>query len=532
VTEPHSAVGSTEGVSILIVDDRRENLVALEAALGDLGYALVTATSGYEALKHCLEREFAAILLDVQMPGLDGFETAKLIRAREKTRDTPIIIITAITEDERFALRGYEAGALDFIFKPVNTDVLRAKLSVFAQLWRRKQLERHEAELAQARLELEKDRRFAVIRSGIERQYKDLVEGIEHGLVWIADPVTWACTFMSPRAEVLLGHPHARLGEAGFWERHLHPDDRASTLEAFGRVARSGSPERLEHRLLRPDGSVIWLNTSVRLALRHDDTPVEELRGLSIDVTHMKQTEAALREAVRTRDEFLSVASHELRTPLTPLALQMQGFLRLADRGALAEIAPEKLRRMLVVSNAQVDRLSRLVDDLLDVGRLAEGMLDLRLSEFDLVEAAAGVIEQFRHQLLEAGLTVQLVAGAPVAGRWDRVRIERVLVNLLTNVAKYAAGKPCDVEVTCDRERARLAVTDRGPGVPAADADRIFGRFERAVSGRHYGGLGLGLFISRQIVEMHAGTLACESGPDGHGARFVMDVPLWCGSDA
>ncbi len=228
----------------------------------------------------------------------------------------------------------------------------------------------------------------------------------------------------------------------------------------------------------------------------------------------------AAQAAVQVREEFLSIAGHELRTPLTSLKLQLQLFARTLAPGVHEQLAPR-----LAVMGRQVGRLESLVTSLLDVGRLSAGRLELELGEVDLGALAREVLERLADVFAQAGCEVHLEAGGPVRGWWDAQRVDQVLVNLLTNAAKYGAGKPVWVRVEEGAGGARLTVRDEGIGIPTEALPRLFRRFERAASGREYGGLGLGLYISRQLVEAMGGGLRVDSRP-GEGATFTLELPL------
>ncbi len=226
--------------------------------------------------------------------------------------------------------------------------------------------------------------------------------------------------------------------------------------------------------------------------------------------------------AVRLRDDFLSIAGHELRTPLTALQLQLQGLVRNVKKPVLPTTAD--LVERLEKASGHVARLERLINELLDVGRITTGRMAMQREEMDLSALAREVVERFADDSERAHAPIALAAPAPVVGRWDRLRLDQVLTNLIANAMKYGAGKPIDVEVARQGERAVLRVRDRGIGIGVADQERIFGRFERAVSERHFGGLGLGLWIARQIVEAHGGTIAVRSMP-GAETLFTVELP-------
>jgi signal transduction histidine kinase len=237
------------------------------------------------------------------------------------------------------------------------------------------------------------------------------------------------------------------------------------------------------------------------------------------EIAH-RQKEA--REAVRLRDEFLSVASHELKTPLTSLKLRVQGLIDQAP--PVADPAEAlRLHKSFDLAERQVRRLEKLINSLLDVSRIAIGRFPLQCEEVDLVSMVHNVVGQFSAEIARSGADILLDLPAHARGHWDPLRLEQVVVNLLSNALKYGAGKPIEIAVRCDDDTAFLTVRDHGIGIDAADQRRIFERFERAVS-LNYGGLGLGLHIAREIVVAHHGTIHVES-ERGQGAAFVVAIP-------
>jgi signal transduction histidine kinase/integral membrane sensor domain MASE1 len=230
-------------------------------------------------------------------------------------------------------------------------------------------------------------------------------------------------------------------------------------------------------------------------------------------------------EAVRARDEFLSIASHELKTPLTTLQAQIQFLLQTIRKGAGASIPLEQFARILDTAERQGKRFASLIEELLDVSRIVAGRFALELEHVDLAQLVRSVLASFETEVARSGSPVTLTLGAPVVGRWDRLRLEQVVANLLSNAVKYGAGRPIEVNLEADGGSVRLTLRDRGIGIAPEDQARIFERFERAVSGQHYGGLGMGLYITRQIVEAHGGSIQVESEGPGKGATFVVRLP-------
>ncbi len=244
----------------------------------------------------------------------------------------------------------------------------------------------------------------------------------------------------------------------------------------------------------------------------------QQLRAAERAAVEERNRTQQAQEALRVRDEFISVAAHELRTPLTALHLKLQGLERHV-RGTGTKEA-----QRLEAAVRQAERLARLIDRLLDVSRISQGKLEMSREPFDMVELVRQVIDDFREPAAQAQTPLELDAPASLQGSWDRLRMEQVLVNVLSNAVKYGAGKPIRVKLGGDERRVRIEVSDRGIGISSADLDRIFGRFERASSLRHYGGLGLGLYITRHIVEGHGGTISAASTL-GEGSTFTVELP-------
>ncbi len=241
---------------------------------------------------------------------------------------------------------------------------------------------------------------------------------------------------------------------------------------------------------------------------------------------HRAQLYEEARKAIEVRDEFLSIASHELRTPLTPLKLQFQGLARQVRKHDGANLSYDKILKIVESSDKQVNRLANLIDDLLDVSRISSGRLTLSPEAFNLAEMVEEVVSNYSHQFKAADSVVSFGDLQPVVGYFDKVRIEQVLINLLTNASKYAPGKPIHIDLTEKNNIVRLVVRDEGPGIAKENHTRIFDRFERVRDRDNVGGLGLGLYISKQIVEAHKGKIKVESELH-QGSSFIVELPLY-----
>jgi signal transduction histidine kinase len=231
-----------------------------------------------------------------------------------------------------------------------------------------------------------------------------------------------------------------------------------------------------------------------------------------------------LEEAVNARDALISIASHELRTPLAAMQLHLDLMTRALLKNPDQECAPDRMLAKLATFERQIGRLSRLIDHMLDVSRITGGRLELALEEVDLAAMARDVAGRFDEVLQRAGCSVTVQAAAPVVGSWDRLRIEQIVSNLLSNAAKYGSGHPIDIQVDGDGETARLSVRDHGMGIRPEDQARIFERFERLIAGRDAPGFGLGLWIVRQVVEGLRGQIRVTSEV-GAGATFIVELP-------
>jgi signal transduction histidine kinase len=230
-----------------------------------------------------------------------------------------------------------------------------------------------------------------------------------------------------------------------------------------------------------------------------------------------------LTEALRARDEFLSIASHELKTPLTALQLQVQSLLRSLRRERADNPSAERVAGKLATVERQVGRLTGLINILLDVSNIMAGRLRMRLEQVDLAEVTRDIVAHLREPVSDAGSTIELTADAPVIGLWDKHRVEGIVTNLLSNAIKYGCGKPIHVSVQATGNSARIEVRDQGIGIAASDHARIFERFERAVP-EQYGGMGMGLWIVRQTAEALGGTVMVKSNI-GEGATFTVELP-------
>jgi signal transduction histidine kinase/DNA-binding response OmpR family regulator len=326
-------VSTPEPATILLVDDQPANLFAMQQTLTAPGYELVLAESGEKALAYLLRGACAAILLDVSMPGMDGYEVARLVRRNPRTRNIPIVFVTAMAQDERDVLGGYECGAIDYLVKPIRPEVLRSKVAGLVALYRAQQEIRRQAELLreherlQHRHELaELELRFLQRQQAAQRRYQTVVDGLSRAVAFVLDPETLVPRLVSPGARDLLGVDAEWWSAAARpWVVRIHPEDRGRFVEVVRALAAGAPATRLGHRMLGPQGRTVWVETSLRL-IHGEEPSSSELHGLSTDVT----------DAVLAREDegFLSRASAELAG-----SLDVASTLRTAARLPVPELA-------------------------------------------------------------------------------------------------------------------------------------------------------------------------------------------------
>ncbi len=544
--------GLADPINILIVDDEPVNLTVLETVLQDPGYKLVRAESADQALLALMAQEFALLILDVRMPSLTGFELAALIKQRKKTEQIPIIFLTAYYNEDQHVLEGYSTGAVDYLHKPINATVLRSKVGIFANLYRQaRELERINRRLGEEATERrEAQRELQELNRTLEQRVKartaDLVERTRvlesaqqqlragaaqfQGLADAAPGFIWSTdahgrfTFMSRRFELFTGLSLDQLRED--WQRVLHPEDSEAATRQFLAAIRDHSPLSGRVRLRRADGVYRWIESSAVPLLDQQAEPAASFRGLigmSMDNSDLVSAEQALREADQRKDEFLATLAHELRNPLAPVRNAVQ-ILRTQEGAGPAA------RKLQDIIDRQIGQMARIVDDLLDVSRISQGKLELRRGRVTLqqiiqsaVETSGPLIDQNDHQLEVVLPEKSLVLDA------DLTRLSQVFANLLNNAAKFteASGR---IKLVAEEDGAEVvvSVSDSGVGIPGEQMARLFELFSQGQGAPHRlgGGLGIGLSLVKQLVELHHGRVTGHSGGLGLGSEFTVRLPL------
>jgi CheY-like chemotaxis protein len=562
---------AVEKVSILVVDDLPEKLLVIETILEDLGQKLVVVRSGADALREVLRQEFAVILLDVNMPGMDGLETARLIRTHRRSAHTPIIFVTAYV-DEMQTAQGYSLGAVDYILSPVIPEVLRSKVRVFVELHIGQRRLRAQARERIALVAAEAAQRAAeagIRRSNFLSHASRVLAGsleVEVGmqrllelvvpevaakavLVLFADSRGTAramhCEATDPGVAVIGGRA---LGEGGVEllpapvQEALHLLSRSGDVSDQGVGAEPSTSARYvlgKHTLVPMSTSDQALGALVIEQPREglDWTMLDELanraamalenarlyRNLQVEIDERRQAQAKLLEINQRKDEFLAMLSHELRNPLAPIRNAVEVIRRLTPH------ADKRVTWATDVTERQVNQLTRLVEELLDVARISQGKIALKLDVIDLrtvlaqaVETVRSLIDKRHHRL-----TVDL-PGQPVWLQGDFTRLSQVVANLLNNAAKYTQeGGEIELALSVGEQHALVRVRDNGAGIEPDLLPHVFELFEQGKRSldRSQGGLGVGLTLVQRLVDLHHGQVSATSAGSGQGAEFFVVLP-------
>ncbi|MES2705082.1 MAG: response regulator [Verrucomicrobiota bacterium] len=519
-----------EAIKILIVDDEPRNLTALETVLDDPGYKLVRAGSANEALLALVAEDFALLVLDVQMPDMNGFELAVMIKQRKRSASIPIIFLTAYSSEDQHLQEGYSTGAVDFLHKPISPAILRSKVAVFAELHRKtresaqanRELLAEVAERRRAQEELRElneqlERRVASRTSQLtesEARFRALAEEMPH-LVWEMD-VKGATTYQNSRAA-------AYADPSEHWIKSVHPDDAPLTAATWAAALTAGRECDLycrQQRLI--DTDYRWFHVKAAPA-RNAAGEIIRWVGTSTDIHEQRKAEEALRLADRRKDEFLAMLGHELRNPLAAIRHAVRINADAGDDAASRQWANEVIDR-------QSTQLTRMVDDLLDVERINRGRIELRFApvRLEAVIAAAVTAVMPLIELRKHNLAVDAPDGI-LSVQGDADRLEQVFVNLLTNAAKYTPeGGHISLTARTEKERILISVTDNGVGISPELLPYVFDLFTQATTSldRAQGGLGIGLTVVKSLVDMHGGTVTAESGEGRAGSTFTVTLPL------
>lgn len=487
---------------VLIVDDQPGNIFSLKKLLESKDFEVDTANSGEEALRKVLKNDYALIILDVQMPGIDGFEVAETLTGYSKTKEIPIIFLSAVNTEKRFITKGYASGGIDYITKPVDPDILLLKVTTFHRLYEQT------LALNETQKVLEKE---IESRKKAQQELKDKVEDLNSTLESLPQ--------IAFRADI-----HGRVTFANRkWFQYsnssnvfpqAHPDD--ICMEQVWRDAiKNGVPLECEVRIMEIR-SGLYRYHLLRIMPIRNQTGVKSWVGTFTDIDDQKREE-------RKKDEFLSIASHELKTPLTSI----KAYIQLLER--IESQKPESVMASYISrAHDQVGKLENLIADLLDVSKIENGKLKMNKKLFNVEQLITNVVETIDNTNSHAKIHIER-KGEPVVKEivGDAIRIEQVLINFFTNAIKYAPGsEKILLHTAVKNDHVYMAVQDFGIGIPAHKQDRVFGKFFRAEeSAMEFPGLGIGLYICAEIIKQHHGTYGVESTP-GQGTTFYFTLPF------
>jgi PAS domain S-box-containing protein len=516
-------------INILLVDDHPQNLVALEAVLEEENYNLVRAYSGEEALRFILKDEFALIVLDVEMPGMNGFETAKLIKLREKSKTIPIIFITAKNREMEHLFTGYSIGAIDYMVKPFLPQLLKSKIEGFVSMYViNKKLQIQTELLHQRSLELEKTNKalmrttFELIRTEAqariigETSIDTMITFNSHGIVLNINPA--AVRMFGFHEEELIGHSVRSLipaifedTDGGFKIREPYLVDKLSDVKP-----------------IRKDGSTFHAEIQIGEALIDQD----QIYACTIsDITERKKAEIAMLQAkeeaelaARVKTEFLAMMSHEIRTP-------MNGIIGMTDLLVDSGLNPEQLEYAEIVRKSS-DALLTVINDILDFSKIESGKMELEAVPLELVALIEETFDLFTAKTREKELILEYYIDPqlPAYILGDITRLRQILINLVGNAVKFTEHGAIYVLVNFLSEREELLeiefiVKDTGIGITPQQVEHLFKPFSQLDSSmtRKYGGTGLGLAICKTLVELMKGTIRTEQQTEA-GATFVFTI--------
>jgi signal transduction histidine kinase len=539
-----------EPANILVVDDLPEKLLAYESVLSTLGENLVLVSSGAQALKQVLNNQFAVILLDVNMPDMDGFETARLIRGYRRSSTTPIIFLTAFTDEVRTA-EGYASGAVDYLPVPFVPEILRAKVRVFVELFKmRQQVEQRAEERARHAAAEDANRRLTFLSEASAILGRSLdFQTTARDLVRLPIPFLADASLLSFSPGIMTG------GQPLFARRGADGEPQISeltTLDAVPEMLRDVTRRAQESGCLTAGPGDLLLAEQpqpacIAIPLQARGRPFAVLTigridsGVALSVSDIMLATALasraataldnarlheeLRQADRQKVDFLSMLAHELRNPLAPICNAVQLLRMNAADGAELQWSSDVIDR-------QVVQMVRLVDDLLDVSRITSGKIRLQREVMDVVQAVNHAVEMSQPLMEERNHRLSVVL--PARAVWidgDQARITQVITNLLNNAAKYTEdGGQIQVVVRNEGTQVSISVRDNGIGIQPEMLRSVFDLFTQVdqTLDRSTGGLGIGLTLVHQLSEMHGGTVTAESDGPGRGSVFTVTLPTCC----
>ncbi|MCI0921777.1 hybrid sensor histidine kinase/response regulator [Sphingobacterium rhinopitheci] len=487
---------------ILIVDDKTENIFSLTHLLESKGFLVDSALGGEEALKKVLKQNYALIILDVQMPLMNGFEVAESLRGFSKTKDIPIIFLSAINVDKNYITKGYASGAVDYLTKPVDPDILILKVKVFYRLYEQN------LQLIQTELRLKKE---IESRKQAQIELKDRVKDL-HTILESLPQIAFKAT--SNGVITFVNNHWYKYSQAA----HDFPQQYPGYIpisEKFNECIKSQTILEYEVKI-KNLATGLYRFHLLRIIPVFDNNILKKWVGTFTDIEDQKQIE-------QKKDEFMTIASHELKTPLTSI----KGYIQLLDR--ISEtIENKKVGTFIDKTQDQVRKLESLISDLLDISRINNGKLQINKNYFNLEEVINNVIYTIEQTHTDNKINIVRVGDIFEENIYgDAIRIEQVLINFLTNAIKYSPGSDLIyVKTKLDLDCVIVEVEDFGIGISEENQNYVFNKFYRVKeSALNFQGLGIGLYICSEIIQEHRGSYGVKSKL-GKGTQMYFTLPL------
>ena len=486
---------------ILIVDDKKENIFSLKTLLESKNFVVDTALSGEEALKKVLKQNYALIILDVQMPGIDGFEVAETLAGYSRTKDIPVIFLSANNTDKQFITRGYDSGGIDYITKPVDPDILLLKVRTFSKLYQ----QTVSLNLAQSRLQSEIESR--------KQAQEELKIQVEH-LHSIMESLPQIAFTVDHNGNIsYVNHSWFNYSDSAFTLPESHPNetDQLAYFLANCKELNTSIEKEVRIKELRTNSYKYHL---LRIIPIKENEKVCNWIGTLTDINDQKLMESK-------KDEFLSIASHELKTPLTGIKAYVQLLERLLNKQD-----SDVIKTYIGRAKDEVAKLECLIADLLDISKIENGQMKINTKDIDLEKTITDAIETIQ-ETYSSPIVIERtgeVFNQPIAA--DPLRIGQVLINFLTNALKYSPDtEKVLVKTWIKDNKAFVAVQDFGIGIPVEKQKYIFSKFYRVEeSSLKFQGLGIGLYICSEIINQHQGTYGVDS-KIGEGTTIYFSLP-------
>lgn len=487
---------------ILIVDDNKNNIYSLKRLLESHNFKTDAAESGEEALGKALKNNYSLIILDVQMPGMDGFEVAETFAGYSKTKDIPIIFLSAVNTEKQFITKGYASGGIDYVTKPIDPDILMLKVKTFYNLQENNlALKKYQKNL---QLEVEGRRESQVVMKTEIDHFHQMLEALPQ-IAFTLDK-NGMVNFVNAK---WYDYSHSK---TQFPE--THPDDKSIDKE-FEKSQQNHQPLELEIRIKHLKSEKFKYHL-LRTTPVLENGNIKNWVGTFTDINDQKKVE-------KEKDEFLSIASHELKTPLTSI----KAYVQLMDKKLKYDInSPEKTYVNKVLT--QIEKLNSLITDLLDISKIENGKLKINKKPTNIETVIQNSIDAILQTQTSNKINIERHGTKQdIFIPLDEIRIEQVLINFLSNAIKYSPNNNNIILTTfVDEDNIRISVTDFGIGIPEYKQAMVFQKFYRVEeSSVQFQGLGIGLFICSEIIALHNGTIGVSS-ENSQGSTFYFTLPL------